>query len=166
MLTTLLPSFVDLFQIALPLTRLTRQARQFPKHPLLRSAILYFLACTGTGTESFSPATRRMVIRMSEQNISIITPNRPEVAAVECLLIMSLAPPRANDKAIGLLEPHNAGALALEAAKKLGLDDSMRTVLHERDGKGLDQWDTTTGLNRLCLASAILNDRQYRTPSS
>jgi hypothetical protein len=187
-------SFVELFPCALPLHRLIRSPRQPPKHPLLRSAILYFLACTSdsnsvsapsiptstsTSTStptprlssliSFSPMTRRMIIKMLEQNISLITQNnntRPEIASIESLLIVSLSPPYSNSAEganngksnpnLGLsiaIEPYNAGALALDLAKRLGLDDSMRVVVRERDGSGLDQWDTTGSLNRLCLVS-------------
>jgi hypothetical protein len=186
-------SFVELFPCALPLHRLIRSSRQPPRHPLLRSAILYFLACTSSSNSvssspsiststststptprpssliSFSPMTRRMIIKMLEQNLSLITQNnntRPEIASIESLLIVSLSPPYSNSAEgsnngksnpnLGLsiaIEPYNAGALALDLAKRLGLDDSMRVVVRERDGSGLDQWDTTGSLNRLCLVS-------------
>jgi hypothetical protein len=188
-------SFVNLFPCALPLHRLIRSPRQPPKHPLLRSAILYFLACTSNSNSvspspsisttiststprpssaiSFSPMTRRMIIKMLEQNLFLITQNnntRPEIASIESLLIVSLSPPHSSSNenihtatntnvgkpSAGLsiaIEPYNAGALALDLAKRLGLDDSMRIVVRERDGSGLDQWDTTGSLNRLCLVS-------------
>ncbi|KAG7548948.1 hypothetical protein FFLO_03153 [Filobasidium floriforme] len=192
--------FVELFPCALPLHRLIRSPRQPPKHPLLRSAILYFLACTSNSNSvsspasistssfstprpssliSFSPMTRRMIIKMLEQNLSLITQNnntRPEIASIESLLIVSLSPPHSNsynpegsnngksNPSLGLsiaIEPYNAGALALDLAKRLGLDDSMRVVVRERDGSGLDQWDTTGSLNRLCLWFSCLHRQTW-----
>ncbi|KAH8088233.1 hypothetical protein HD553DRAFT_192468 [Filobasidium floriforme] len=192
--------FVELFPCALPLHRLIRSPRQPPKHPLLRSAILYFLACTSNSNSvsspasistssfstprpssliSFSPMTRRMIIKMLEQNLSLITQNnntRPEIASIESLLIVSLSPPHSNsynpegtnngksNPNLGLsiaIEPYNAGALALDLAKRLGLDDSMRVVVRERDGSGLDQWDTTGSLNRLCLWFSCLHRQTW-----
>jgi len=94
-----------------------------------------------------------MIFRMAEQNISQTSFSRPEVAVAEGLLIVSLAPSRLSEKSLVFIDPYQAGALALEVAKRLGLDDSMYVVPREIGCATLDQWDTTPTLNRLCLVS-------------
>lgn len=94
-----------------------------------------------------------MIFRMAEQNISQTSFSRPEVAVAEGLLIVSLAPSRLSEKSLVFIDPYQAGALALEVAKRLGLDDSMYVVPREIGCAALDQWDTTPALNRLCLVS-------------
>jgi hypothetical protein len=94
-----------------------------------------------------------MIFRMAEQNISQTSFSRPEIAVAEGLLIVSLAPSRLSEKSLVLIDPYQAGALALEVTKRLGLDDSMYVVPREIGGATLDQWDTSAALNRLCLVS-------------
>lgn len=154
------PSFVPAFRRILPLLRCFRSHNQQPPtHPLLRCAVLYYVASMSTSRSTFGPMKHVSISRLLEQSLARWYLIRPDPTVIESLLIVSLVPTRSGttirQDLAGLCSHDSlgAGGIAQVMARQIDLEHSVKIIPTEVGGLGGIERDDWPTMNKLCLVS-------------
>ena len=133
-----------------------------PSHPLIRLAVLFYVASLDQKSVRFLSMDQRALLYMTVEDIvSRWHLVRPESTLVEALLIISSVPVRfhagTGDDLSALREhdPFGAGAISYILAKQIDLDEAIKVISKEVGGESRSDMEAWPALNRLCLVGHV-----------
>jgi hypothetical protein len=143
----------------IPLERIISQPHVPPHHPFLRLAILYYFSCPAPtkDNELLSTNQRQQIYLLTARALFSLGAVPPDPAIVDALLVLSYAPTRYDDKSFSnSIDPNQAALLALDMARRCGLEDSVSIVRQRTIDWGPSE-TTSQAFRRMCLVSYYIS---------